>query len=689
MIKNYDGNNFSVDIEISENSASICGGFFGEVQVLQSELFFIRIKNVNTNEFVTISSLDVWDSVECAGGKIVFKNPSGINDITAQINAVLRTDALEWICKVDNKNEEFSVMEISYPVPVVSSKSVSAFVPTTSGRVIKNFDKNSYSENQPYPSMKYSMQYFAYYGENSGIYLGVHDEMASSKKYVCDYNYKNLTTKISYYAIGGGEAANSFDAAGKMVWQYFSGDWYDAAMIYRHFVTSSAAWLPEFGRKDTDYKYKKIPFWLMDCMPNTPQQGDNMPESLRVKGNNYPRDTWYKAAVKMRNELGVPIAYHIYNWHKIPFNINYPHFLPAKDEYYEGLKELKENNVYVMPYINALSWESRDTDYDVNFENTGKLGAVIDENGNAIGVDYPQIKPDGNTTLLMPICASYKKWHDIMEKLSHDIEATMDVEGIYFDEVSTKGYPCYSKDHSHRMGGGNWWWQEAYNMMSRIKNNSTKKGFYFSESNAECHMKSFDGFLTWDWVCDGDVPAFPAVYSGYIVMLGRSTNGKRKNDVDFFKYFTAKSLLYGQQLGWCNPDIVYKEEMLGFLKTMVSMRDRFTDVFCYGSLLRPPKISGTVADKVNEPALWYTDNVKMEQMLSGAWKNETGSSVFIFAVNVSNVVNEFELNFSPNEYLENNGTGLDNYVIKDVAPPESCIVYELSKSKDEPIKRIF
>ena len=40
---------------------------------------------------------------------------------------------------------------------------------------------------------------------------------------------------------------------------------------------------------------------------------------------------------KLKERLGTPVAYHVYNWHEIPFNIGYPHFLPARKTAREGL----------------------------------------------------------------------------------------------------------------------------------------------------------------------------------------------------------------------------------------------------------------------------------------------------------------------------------------------------------------
>ena len=67
-------------------------------------------------------------------------------------------------------------------------------------------------------------------------------------------------------------------------------------------------------------------------------------------------------AIALKKRLGTPVAYHVYNWHEIPFNINYPHFTPARETAKQGFDNLKEAGLYIFPYLNAVSWEMDDGD---------------------------------------------------------------------------------------------------------------------------------------------------------------------------------------------------------------------------------------------------------------------------------------------------------------------------------------
>lgn len=163
-------------------------------------------------------------------------------------------------------------------------------------------------------------------------------------------------------------------------------------------------------------------------------------------------------------------------------------------------------------------------------------------------------------------------------------------------------------------------------------------------------MKAFDGFLTWMWVANGDVPAYPLVYSGYIQLLGRITDGKKKEDVEFYKYETAKSLLYGQQIGWTNADILHDKERLDFLKKIVSARYKYKDLFINPKMLRPPYVKTELEPITTTPALKFEEDVVMERVLAGAWQYKDKSKTVIFIVNVDNREADFEVSFDIKEY---------------------------------------
>ena len=684
---------FCVTFKTTEHSAVIDSGHFGEMEILSSPIFYMRAKHLTDGVSIKISSASQWKKVKVSessvGYTFIFCDPCQISGITVKISAEVTENAIYWSSSVTNESSEWSVMECSYPTLSVSAYSFNLFLPETSGIVIKDAGKTGYNYSGDPP---YSMQFFAAYGDCDGLYFGIHDPYPALKKHETSAENGKATFLAYYVGENGNLPKNSFKLLGKCVWRHLCGDWFDAAHIYSEFVRNEATWLPkidESGRCDTPTKFKEMPFWVCDYIPNSASQGDNRPMKLSAGSDIYTAGYWYNAVIELQKELGTPIGYHVYNWHEIPFNVNYPHFLPAKEEFKVGLSKLKEHDISVIPYINALSWETRDNfdgQFDVTFENTGKAGAVKLEDGEVSIAKYPQTHDDGKSVLLARMCPTYQKWHEIIKDVVCELESTLNIDGIYFDQIAAfSGMPCYDTSHGHTVGGGTYWCNGYRSLMQNIIKDKPRDSFYFSEDNSEEFINLFDGYLTWRWLMNEAVPAFPAVYSGYIQLFGRNVLGEKKDDVEFFKYTLAKSFLYGQQLGWIKADVLYYKEKLSFLKTIVRERYKYSKLFSCAEMLRPPTLKCSLSPKITKPAMHFTTPITMEQVYTGAWRKKDGKQTVIFLINTSNKSSKYSLLFNSDEYnldkamlksrgftVDSNGTAKKEGSI----PGESIISFE-------------
>ncbi len=696
MLYQIKGNQYQVDLHVEDNRIEVCQGYFGDMKLVASDLISGVLRDLSSQKEIDINKHTKWHEIrvnQYANYLEVFlMSPDDIEHITIILKANYNHNSIEWKTTVCNDNELYSVMEISYPTPIVSHEYFYVFKPENSGLVIRDAGKKEYCDTANYPCGRCHMQYFAAYSDINGIYIGIEDEHGYSKDLTVKLGNNCASFKSMFCGVNATCAANSFTLSGIAKWQFFKGDWYDATMIYSKFIQNKSNWLPQMGengRVDTEQRYKEIPFWVADYIPNSELQGSNRPMWLSAKSDIYDKDYWIDAVIELQKELNVPIAYHVYNWHEIPFNIEYPHFKAAKKVFVEGLKKLKEHNIAVFPYINAASWESMDalTGHEVNFENTGIHGVVLDEKGNVLTAEYPQETILGEKSQLAVMCPESHEWHKIIADVAQWIETELDVDGIYFDEIAAKeASHCYNPAHKHTRGGGNYWIQGYKMMMDHINANKPKGHYYFTENNAEPYVNNFDGFLTWTWLKEGQVPAFPAVYAGYVQMIGRSTVGLKKDDVDFFKYSIAQSLLYGQQIGWVKADVIYNKEQLSFLKTIVRLRNEYNALFSNGTLLRPPKVVTTVPNIITTPALWYEEDIHMEQVLAGTWKYRLKETSVIFLINLSKQEADFEVTIPYREYgfeqsdlPETFEVYEDVAVAKGIVAAEGYLVWKLSK----------
>ncbi len=644
---------FSLELEITGHTAAVTGGSFGGLFVAPDSLFSLALEHVTEGTKKSLTSLSHWETVALRRyGSILqlsLRNPEGLGDILVALESTADDAGMDWRVEVVNSSEEWSVSRLSYPSLKVTGEELNLFITDGGGRQLKQVGKTETHHGYEYPGIESSMQYYAIWGKSGGVYLGVHDPDASMK--VFDITTGNDACKLEpiFHGINIGAPANSFALPGKMRWQAISGDWYDATLIYADFVRNHAKWLPEVnasGRPDTAQRFKEIPFWLVDYIPNSPAQRDARPMILGTVSQLYPKDYWFEAPILMKEKLGLPLAYHVYNWHEIPFNINYPHYTPAREEFLRGAEQLKEAGIMVMPYINAVSWEMHDADegFDVNFENTGYRGAAITETGEPFYVAYPQKKADGEMTKLVPMCPSDPDWHKVIEHEVREIERTLPVDGIYFDQIAAvAAYPCRSKTHRHLPGGGSYW-SDGYNlMMTKLRMEKPADMFWFTECNAEPYMKSFDGYLSWLWCTPDQVPAFSMIYAGYIEMLGRFTDGGNREDETYFRFHIASSLLFGQQLGWVNAAVVYNEKRTDFLVKLARIRYANTDLFHKGTVLRPAAL------KTDLPAAPSADG-PMAQLMCQTWQMKDGSRTVMFLVNIAEETADCELTFSISEY---------------------------------------
>ncbi len=640
---------WSLTILKTDDGARFQKGQFGNIDVVEGEIFSLRFVDSN-GKTVALSSESGWGEVEfnLDGDRVKmrFSNPLNYEKISVVVECASDATGITWNVAVVNDNPDCSVVEATYPFPAVAGAKLNLFVPDRSGRAILDAGKNGYRAFYSYPDHVASMQYFAYWGEKNGLYLGVHDPDACMKTFDVAVERGEGRIRAAFPAINIGATRNSFTLAGETRWQTFDGDWFDATAIYKEFVVNRAKWLPEKGRPDTAPQFKEIAYWICDYIPNSEKQRDARPMTLATVSEKFGKDYWIDAAIELKKQLDAPVGYQVYNWHEIPFNINYPHFLPARKEFLEGLPKLKDAGIYVFPYINAVSWEMDDADegFDENFANVGSRGAAIKPDGTPYFFPYPQIKATGEQTRLAPMCPGFARWREIVEEVARGLEKTTAIDGIYFDQIAAVApLPCRSHDHGHLPGGGSYWSDGYCQTMAKINADKPKNAFYYSESNAEAYASAFDGFLTWIWNRGDQVPAFPAIYSGYVQMLGRYTDGATRDDDVYFRFHLAESLTYGQQLGWLNACVVYNDARMAFLKKVVAARRELTGFFNEGTLMRPP-----VVETELEPTT--SSGITMRPIVAGAWKSGDDSQAVVIVVNISEKEADASIRLFPEEY---------------------------------------
>ena len=145
-------------------------------------------------------------------------------------------------------------------------------------------------------------------------------------------------------------------------------------------------------------------------------------------------------------------------------------------------------------------------------------------------------------------------------------------------------------------------------------------------------MKHLSGFLSWDWIFDAQVPAFPAVYAGYIAMIGRNYNGAY--DDGAFKVFAAQSLLYGEQMGWLSPQryLSMNPALRAYYRALVHTRFRYNPFFVGGRPLRPPVTECSLPDIGGQGG---KGAIAGAAVLSAVWEQDQTGGRLLLVTNLS------------------------------------------------------
>ena len=149
------GKNYSVNIGCDGHSVTVEGGSFGEITLKKAPLFTARIKNVDNGESVEITSAEPCRDVRVTEYGHVktfsFIDPRDIPQLSVSVRAVYDELGISWSVDVFNDNSKWSVMEVTYPTPVVASDKFDLFVPDMCGFVVEEAGKSDYAYSRRYP----------------------------------------------------------------------------------------------------------------------------------------------------------------------------------------------------------------------------------------------------------------------------------------------------------------------------------------------------------------------------------------------------------------------------------------------------------------------------------------------------------------------------------------------------------
>lgn len=621
-------------LEIADRSAVVVG---------ESPLFALVLRPAGGGEEKTLTGTEGWGEVAFSSTdgavEIRWARPAG--DFAPALSVLMRVEALadrsafSWQLRVSPPGGNDALWEVRFPVLTIPqwAPDVVLLYPKAPGIAESGVWERPFQFGGRYPSGWLTMQMAAIYqGDGSGgLYLGIHDIWGGTKEphFRSDPASRLLHFHVSYPVPDMGRAEAKFESPGVFMTQYFEGDWFDAAQIYRQWVEAEAKWFPRLGpegREDTPLWMRELPLWIL---------GGGAPEECVA------------SVLRFREFMGVPCGFHWYNWHQIPFDNDYPHYFPTKPGFAEAVARLQEAGVHVMPYINGRLWDSRDRGTeDFQFTQVAFPAASKNHRGEPFLETYGSKESDGSPVRLAAMCPTTSLWQNKVRELVERLFTECGTHGVYIDQVAAAAPTlCADLAHGHPLGGGHWWNEGYWQMLEKIRMAMPSDRMITTECNAEPFVRWFDGYLTWHWQYDRQVPLFPAVYGGSVQMFGRwfgnSGSGRlraedeqRNRDLSV-RMRLGQQLVFGEQLGWIHTTVLDEPANAAFLRQLAQLRWELRRYFYAGRMARPPKALAPLPQVTADWKWGGKSIVTTDAVLVGQWVLPGQKRAILLAVNVT------------------------------------------------------
>lgn len=319
--------------------------------------------------------------------------------------------------------------------------------------------------------------------------------------------------------------------------------------------------------------------------------------------------------------FGKGIGMHWYYWHGHPFDSYYPEYFPTQPGFRDMVAQTQKLGAYVTPYINGRLWDP-----------------ATDSYRDWKGYEASCRKPDGSlyteiysSKIINTVtCPASEIWQDVLKKTNRMILDSLGTDGVYMDQIgAAASEPCYADNHGHAKGNGDWWPAAYRKLLTDMRRDFyTPQQAMTTEENAECYIDLFDMML----VVNGPhtptvhmVPLFPLIYSDRCIYSGFTYIPWRINDGSF-RFITMKSLLWGAQLGWINPELLMREQNAAeqrMLKNLTDFRKGQHDLFLGGRFLREFVPAG------DNPAVDVPNYQKTNVVLGAVWQSVKGKQATI------------------------------------------------------------
>ncbi len=509
--------------------------------------------------------------------------------LSVQVTVELPADSgvARWRIFVENRSDYWGLWTVTYPMangfPAAGKYDIARPTFGSGGHLLRGWTGKIEGR---YPSGGWPMQFTSLNRSRDAVYFASMDPEARAKDFVVEPGEK---LSMVHYVESMGVAGSDYPDYYPVALGVYQGGWPEAAQRYR-------AWALE-------QKWARA---------GRISQRPGMPELVKNVGL-WARDDWVWSGAEgapgqmnapllhAQRTMAVPMALHWYNWHHMPFDNFYPHFLPPKPGFRERVRELVDAGLLIMPYINGTSADMNAPDFDNKFA----PHAIVDEAGGYRMHHYSE-----TAGRLLSMCPASLFWQDTIADLVDRLIASEGVNGVYIDQISAMSHElCFNKAHGHPVGGGRYWADGNRELLRKVQSVAHRRGrnaVITSEGADEIFFDLLDANLTWAQPTDWEIPLMQVVYSGYTLFFGSPCDYARSDR--FFNFAQGQALIDGRQNGWIDlglfkPEHAQKAE---YFRQCGRYRVAGRKFLTCGRLLRPVEPTNVIPTFTEDGFGWQT-----------------------------------------------------------------------------------
>ena len=574
-----------------------------------------------TLEDGTLRAVFIWD-------RITFFREKNVISVTVTVDLPPESGIALWKIAVDNRSDLWGLWEVHFPYFRHFLRCPGYTVARPSRNWGQLYENVQSVERERYPSSQWPVQMMSAYTGSSAVLLAAYDPESWLKSY-------RLEPGGDFYFI---TYPRDMAAAGSdftMNWPYaigvYGGQWFEGCKIYRDWAAGNAPWMRKGKlrrRWDVPKSIREIGLWMTGGWEFDGAKGT--PEEMN------------RPLLDAQKYFDVPLGFHWYNWHEIPFDNEYPHYFPPKKGFRERAAHLVKNNILAMPYFNCRIW-----DYDL--PDFPRKWAVKDY----LGEPRPEIYGT-RSARLAPVCPGTEFMQNKVTSIADSLVNYYGVNAVYLDQGGSTPLECFDTGHGHPAGGGTFWVEGRRKTFQKVKDAALKNGgdaAVTMEHFNEPYIDTMDGFLIWVKRNGKEVPMNTAIYSGWTIFWS-SPAWLNAGDRSFIMV-QGRDFIWGTQNGWMGFDLFKPEhaKKRAYLKEVGKYRVLTRKYLTYGELV---KLIEPVNDVPTVTELWPNHrgepkNATLPGAMGALWQAESGS-LGIYIVNFLNRENVFEYEISPEEY---------------------------------------